>query len=90
MSTQKQHSLSRLAQQILAYLRQHRMARQTLEDIAGWWSLGQRLDRSTAEVKAALAELKQGGLVVITQGRDGKLRYRIASRQIERKGDGSK
>ena len=90
MSTQKQRSLSRFAQEIQGYLRQHRVSSQTVEEISGWWLLGQRQDRSTAEVKTALAELKQGGLVVISKRRDGRLRYRIAPRQIAIKGDGAK
>jgi len=85
-----QRSLSRLAQEISAYLRQHRMARKTLEEISEWWLLGRRLDRPTSEVKDALAELKHRGLVVVSKGQDGRLRYRIAPRQIEIKGEGSK
>ena len=81
MTTQKQSSLSKLARQIWIYLRQHPMAKDTLEDISGWWLLEQRSARSTSQVEAALAELKQVGLVVVSKRRDGILQYRGAARK---------
>ena len=80
-----------VAVQILAYLSTHRDAQDTVEGIAEWWLLEQRLRPLIAEVKKALNELVANGLVLERRGRDGRVRYRLNPRAVHehfRKGVG--
>lgn len=69
--------LSPVALQILQYLEAHRDARDTLEGIAEWWLLEQRIRQVIVEVKQAMAELLEQGLVRESIGRDGRVHYQI-------------
>ena len=64
-----------MALQILAYLNMHREAQDTVEGIAEWWLLEQRIRRVTKEVKKALVELVACGLVLERDGHDGHVHY---------------
>jgi hypothetical protein len=66
-----------MAENILAYLATHPEAQDTMEGIVEWWLLEQEIRRSTAQVKAALAELVAQGLVLERRGKDGQIHYRI-------------
>jgi hypothetical protein len=73
--------LGPLALQIMAYLSTHRDAQDTVEGIAEWWLLEQRIRNVITEVKKALAELVAHGLVLERKGRDGRVRYRLNPRK---------
>lgn len=66
---------SRIAREILAYLAEHPDAQDTVEGIVEWWLLEQKIQRHTAQVKEALAELVTKGLVLEHKGRDGRFHY---------------
>lgn len=70
-----------VALKILVYLNTHRDAQDTIEGIAGWWLLEQRIRQVTAEVKRALAELVATGVVLERSGRDGRVTYRLNPRK---------
>ena len=72
---------SDIAQEILAYLARHPEAQDTMEGIVEWWLLEQEIRRTTALVKAALAELVSRKLVLERRGKDGRVHYRIDRRQ---------
>lgn len=73
--------LGPVAVQILGYLSTHRDAEDTVEGIAEWWLLEQRIRCVIAEVKKALAELAANGLVLERTGGDGRVRYRLNPRK---------
>jgi|GEM_PF-4263764 len=56
--------LSPMARRILAYLRAHPHARDSLEGIAEWWLLEQKIRETTEDVSKALSELTSKGLIV--------------------------
>jgi hypothetical protein len=66
-----------LADEILSYLVQHPEAQDTVEGIAEWWLLEQRIRHSVADVTAALAEFEAQKLVVTRRGVDGRIHYRV-------------
>jgi hypothetical protein len=66
-----------ISSEILAYLLEHPQAQDTLEGIAQWWLMEQRIKQVISEVKSAIKELVQEGLVLEQEGADGQARYRI-------------
>ena len=66
-----------IASEILAYLVEHPQAQDTLEGIAQWWLMEQRIKQVISEVKSALKELVREGLVLEHEGSDGQARYTI-------------
>lgn len=68
---------SALADEVLDYLSHHPGAQDTLEGIAEWWLLQQRIDRAIAEVETALSDLVKKNFLVARQGRDGRMHYRL-------------
>ena len=66
-----------IASDILAYLVEHPQAQDTLEGIAQWWLMEQRIKQVISEVESALAELVLEGLVLEHEGADGQVRYSI-------------
>ena len=75
--TGKQH----LSNEILAYLVEHKEAQDTLEGIAEWWLLEQRIQTRTSEVKAALEDLVARKLVLEYTGKDSRTHYKINRRK---------
>ncbi len=72
--------LSPIALQILKYLTCHQDAQDTVEGIAEWWLLQQRIQSMIREVKKALAELISQRLVVERLGPDHRVHYRVNAR----------
>ena len=72
---------SEITREILAYLDQYPDAQDTLPGVAEWWLLEQRIERQTADVKEALADLVKKGLVVELKGNDRLIHYRINRRK---------
>jgi hypothetical protein len=82
------HNASRpLADEVLAYLLRHPQAQDTMEGIAEWWLLEQRIRHAVAEVEVALSELVRRDFLVARQCRDGRTYYglnRDKEREIRR------
>lgn len=72
-----------LALEILAYLVSQPKAEDTLEGIAEWWLLEQRVADAVAEVNKALAELKSTQLILARQRQDGRTHYRLNPKKAE-------
>jgi hypothetical protein len=70
----KQHAILR---GILAYLSEHPNAQDTVEGIAEWWLLRQRIRESVTATEQALNELVERGLVIRDAGADGRRMYRL-------------
>ena len=64
-------------QEILAYLSVHPDAQDTLEGIAEWWLLAQRIRHKTREVKKSIAKLVAQDLILKHEGKDRHTYYRI-------------
>jgi hypothetical protein len=76
-----------LADEVLAYLLQHPQAQDTMEGIAEWWLLEQRIRHSVADVEATLRELVGNDFLVARQCADGRMYYglnRDKEREIRR------
>lgn len=67
--------LSGVARDILAYLEKNADARDTLEGVAEWWLLDQKVDRELERVEAALEKLVEADLVEARRTADGRLHY---------------
>jgi hypothetical protein len=63
------------AQDILAYLREHPGAGDTVEGISRWWVLRQRINESVDAVRLALGQLEKEGLVCPRKMADGQTVY---------------
>lgn len=64
-------------QEILAYLSEHPDAEDTLEGVAEWWLLKQKVRHKTREVKKSLSEMVAQGLLLEQKGQDNHIYYRI-------------
>lgn len=53
----------------------------TVEGIAEWWQLEQRIRRGITEVKKALEGLVAQGMVLERTDRDGRVHYRVNPRK---------
>jgi hypothetical protein len=76
-----------LADEVLAYLLQHPQAQDTVEGIAEWWLLEQRIRGAIAEVEIALHDLVDHDFLVARQCGDGRTYYglnRAKEREIQR------
>ena len=65
-----------LADEITRYLKTHSNVADTLEGIAHWWILRQRLHEEHAKVEQAMEYLCAQGIVEAVELRDGKILYR--------------
>jgi len=74
-------ALGPVAAEILTYLSARPNRADTVEGIAEWWLLEQRVRRMICEVKHALAELAAAGFVLEITGRDGRFHYRLNTRR---------
>jgi hypothetical protein len=66
---------SYIARNVLAYLSEHRDARDTLEGIVEWWLVEQRIVEQTAAVRDVLDELVADGLLLKSKGADSRTFY---------------
>jgi hypothetical protein len=73
--------LGPVALQILSYLSRHPDAQDTVEGIAEWWMLEQRIRLVINEVKKALAELVGQGMLIERTGSDRRVHYRLNPRK---------
>ncbi|CAB1080685.1 hypothetical protein D1AOALGA4SA_8364 [Olavius algarvensis Delta 1 endosymbiont] len=73
--------VSRALIDILAYLADHPDADDTIEGIAQWWLLEQRIRQQIPVVEKALAVLVEKGFVLKQSGSNGRTRFRINRRK---------
>ena len=66
-----------ITQDILSYLLEHPAAEDTIEGIAEWWLLEEKIKRRTNQVQEVLDELAREGLIIANESKDSKIRYRI-------------
>ena len=72
-----------IANDILGYLIAHPDAQDTLEGIAEWWLLEQRITKQTALVSEALSVLVEEGLVIERRG-EARSYYKLNQRRRKR------
>ncbi len=70
-----------LEQEILDYLVRHPRAQDTVDGIADWWLLEQRLRTVVDQVTRALEALEALGFVTSSTGADGRRVYRFNRRR---------
>ena len=73
---------SRTAELILAYLAENPNAQDTVEGIVEWWLLEEEIKHRQAEVKRALSELVDKGLVLERTGQDQRTRYQLNQERL--------
>jgi len=66
-----------MAEDILNYLMDHPEASDTVDGIARWWILEQRVKREMEEVKATLSDLARRGFVLERKSADTVAHYRL-------------
>lgn len=71
-------SVSEIADEILAHLRRHPQAQDTLEGIGLWWLPGHR-QCPAGTIKDALDELVDAGLIMELLGKDAQISYRMTN-----------
>ena len=80
-NVRKSSKESRVLFDILAYLADHPDADDTIEGIAQWWLLEQRIRQQIPVVEKALAVLVEKEFVLEQGGINGRTRYRINRRK---------
>lgn len=67
---------------ILEYLRRCPQAADTVEGIANWWIMQQRLNESVEEVQRSIASLQAQGLIRERKGPDGRSIFMAATPDV--------
>ena len=80
MSNDVPEAVQDMAEDILKYLRDHPLARDTLDGILDWWLLRERYRRGRALVQQALEYMVEQNLVARTTNPDGVTIYEAAPR----------
>jgi hypothetical protein len=70
-------SESPIERQILGYLAANPEAQDTMRGIAEWWLLKQKIQESTSDVEAAVANLVAQGKLAAGTNLDGQTIYRL-------------
>jgi hypothetical protein len=79
VDTQPEPDAAAVADEILAYLRAHPEAADTLDGVVQWWLIRSRYLRGLRQVRAALALLIERGQVVERTGADATRLYCAAT-----------
>lgn len=66
-----------ISEEILHYLFKHPDANDTLEGIAEWWLLSQRISYEMKRVKAAVLKLVEEGWIIEIKGENSTVHYRL-------------
>jgi hypothetical protein len=66
---------------ILAYLSENPAAEDSIEGIAEWWLLQQRVKERVPQIQQAISKLVEKGLVIERKSRGSRARYRINRRR---------
>jgi len=72
-----------IARDVLAYLSEHPLARDTLEGVVEWWLLQQHVQRWTPRVEAVLAQLVSEGLLLEHNDQDERSHYQLNQSNLE-------
>ena len=72
-----------IARDVLAYLSEHPLARDTLEGVVEWWLLQQHVQRWTPRVEAVLAQLVSEGLLLEHKDQDERSHYQLNQSNLE-------
>ena len=72
-----------IARDVLAYLSEHPLARDTLEGVVEWWLLQQHVQRWTPRVGAVLAQLVSEGLLLEHKDQDERSHYQLNQSNLE-------
>ncbi len=78
LNTTEREQKEELCRRILSYLKCHPDAEDTLEGIAHWWLLEQRIQEDTVRVQTALNCLVNRKQLVARRQADGRASYRLA------------
>ena len=62
---------------ILEFCARHFDRQDTVEGIAEWWLMEHRVERTVAEVRAAVEQLVEEELMVARRAPDGRVYYRV-------------
>lgn len=72
---------SQISYEILAYLSKNPGAQDTIDGIVEWWLLAQHIERQVANVKSALTDLVQKGLILEKRTADSRIYYCLNRRR---------
>ena len=75
--TPQRDEIAVLCREILAFVAARPDARDTLEGIADWWILENRIRREAAKVRLAVGRLVDEGLLVERRGPNGRSHYSV-------------
>jgi hypothetical protein len=75
--------VSEAASEILRYLTKHPFSQTTLDGIAEWWLLEQKIENQMTVVKKALSELLAKGYVLENRRGEWMVSYRLNQRKLE-------
>jgi hypothetical protein len=74
---------AQISHEILAYLSKHPDAKDTLEGVVEWWLLEQQITRRTADVREAISELVNRGLLIQSKSKGAPTFFRINKRRAD-------
>jgi hypothetical protein len=77
------NEVSRVLFDILAFLADHPDADDTIEGVAQWWLLEQRIRQQVPVIEKALTVLVEKGFVLEQGSSNGRTRYRINHRRYK-------
>ena len=83
LDKQADKNISIIADEIVRYLMTHDKAADTLEGVARWWILRQRIEESQQQVKKALELLCREGVVKAVPLVGGELLYSLNKERCE-------
>jgi hypothetical protein len=66
-----------LSHEVLNYLLQHPEAQDTIEGIAEWWLLQQRICNVVGNLELAIEDMVKKGFLLASEREDGRLCYRL-------------
>jgi len=73
----------RLSREVLSYLVRHPEAQDTVEGIAEWWLLDQRIAEVVGDLESVLRDLVRQEFLLASKCKEGRLYYRL-NRKKER------
>ena len=76
-------NVASLSDEVLSYLVKHPQAQDTMEGIAEWWLLEQRITVVVRNLEPVLHNLVESGFLLASKCEEGRFYYRL-NRQMER------
>jgi hypothetical protein len=87
LSESRREERAHIVRELLAYLDENPESGDTLEGIVEWWLLEQKIKNRTVEVKEALSELVERGLIIEEEFIDSRKHYRVNREKIKEVSD---